>query len=362
MSDHSNKQKEKYRMQKKLLGRWGVIALAATLTATVVTGCGSDSEDAAENLSGTIGIAYSLGGRDVPGFNQLAYIGVEPLLAANDSLELIESQDNPTATDDQRAERLRLMAQKGANPIVVVGFTYAAALAKVAPEFPDTTWGIVDDSSVTAPNVHSIVFKEEEGSYLVGVAAALKSKSNNVGFIGGVNTPLIAKFEAGFIAGAKAVNAGIKVQSTYISNFPDFSGFNDPAKGYEAAKGMYENGADVVYAAAGGTGTGLHKAASELGKWSVGVDADEATYPAHADYVTTILTSMLKRVDVGVAAFVADALAGVDTAGVKTWGFAEGGVGYTTTGGYIDDLTSQIEEYAAKIASGDVVVPTDPKA
>jgi basic membrane protein A len=231
MSDHSNKQKEKYRMQKKLLGRWGVIALAATLTATVVTGCGSDSEDAAENLSGTIGIAYSLGGRDVPGFNQLAYIGVEPLLAANESLELIESQDNPTATDDQRAERLRLMAQKGANPIVVVGFTYAAALAKVAPEFPDTTWGIVDDSSVTAPNVHSIVFKEEEGSYLVGVAAALKSKSNNVGFIGGVNTPLIAKFEAGFIAGAKAVNAGIKVQSTYISNFPDFSGFNDPAKG-----------------------------------------------------------------------------------------------------------------------------------
>ena len=115
------------------------------------------------------------------------------------------------------------MAQKGANPIVVVGFTYAAALAKVAPEFPDTTWGIVDDSSVTAPNVHSIVFKEEEGSYLVGVAAALKSKTNNVGFIGGVNTPLIAKFEAGFIAGAKAVNAGIKVQSTYISNFPDFS-------------------------------------------------------------------------------------------------------------------------------------------
>ena len=194
-------------MKKKLLGRWGVVALAAALTATVVTGCGSDSEDAASNVSGTIGIAYSLGGRDVPGFNQLAYIGVEPLLAANENLELIESQDNPTATDDQRAERLRLMAQKGANPIVVVGFTYAAALGKVAPEFPEIQWGIVDDSSVTADNVHSIVFKEEEGSYLVGVAAALKSKSGNVGFIGGVNTPLIAQFEAGFIAGAKAVNA-----------------------------------------------------------------------------------------------------------------------------------------------------------
>jgi basic membrane protein A len=142
-------------MQKKLLGRWGVIALAATLAASVVTGCGSKSEDAASTAAGTVGIAYSLGGRDVPGFNQLAYIGVKPLLDANANLKLIESQDNPTATDDQRAERLRLMAQKGANPIVVVGFTYAAALGKVAPEFPDTQWGIVDDSSVTAPSCWS---------------------------------------------------------------------------------------------------------------------------------------------------------------------------------------------------------------
>jgi len=355
------KKKEKYLMQKKLLGRWGVVALAATLTATALTGCSSEGDDESSNATGTIGIAYSLGGRDVPGFNQLAYIGVKPLLDANEGLELIESQDNPTATDDQRAERLRLMAQKGANPIVVVGFTYAAALGKVAPEFPEIQWGIVDDSSVTAPNVHSIVFKEEEGSYLVGVAAALKSKTGNVGFIGGVNTPLIAKFEAGFIAGAKAVKPGIKVQSTYISNFPDFSGFNDPAKGYEAAKGMYENGADVVYAAAGGTGTGMHKAASELGKWSIGVDADEATYPAHADYTSTILTSMLKRVDLGVTAFVRDALAGTPTAGVKVWGYAEGGVGYTTTGGYISDLTAQIDAQAAKISSGEVVVPTEVK-
>jgi basic membrane protein A len=189
----------------------------------------------------------------------------------------------------------------------------------------------------------------------------LKSKSNNVGFIGGVNTPLIAKFEAGFIAGAKAVNAGIKVQSTYISNFPDFSGFNDPAKGYEAAKGMYENGADVIYAAAGGTGTGAHKAASELKKWSIGVDADEATYPAHAAYKSTILTSMLKRVDLGTRAFVADALAGKKTAGVKTWGSKQGGVGYTTTGGYITKaVAAKIDAAQKKIASGAVVVPTDP--
>jgi basic membrane protein A len=343
-------------MQKKTLRKLSAATVTAALALT-----GFVAAAPAQAATKTIGIAYSLGGRDVPGFNQLAYIGVKPLLAKDKKIKLIESQDNPTATDDQRAERLRLMAKRGANPIVVVGFTYATALGKVAKEFPKIQWGIVDDASVKAPNVQSIVFKEEEGSYLVGVAAALSSKTNSVGFIGGVNTPLIAKFEAGFIAGAKSVNSSIAVKSTYISNFPDFSGFNDPAKGYEAAKGMFENGADVVYAAAGGTGTGLHKAASELGKWSIGVDADEATYPAHAAYKKTILTSMLKRVDLGTRAFVADALAGKKTAGVKTWGAKQGGVGYTTTGGYISKaVASKIDAAQKKIASGSVVVPTDP--
>ncbi|NDE83311.1 MAG: BMP family ABC transporter substrate-binding protein, partial [Actinobacteria bacterium] len=248
-------------MQKKTLRRLG-----ASIFAGAVALSGMMAIAPAQAATKTIGIAYSLGGRDVPGFNQLAYIGVKPILDKNKALKLIESQDNPTATDDQRAERLRLMAKRGANPIVVVGFTYASALAKVAPEFPKVQWGIVDDSSVKAPNVQGIVFKEEEGSYLVGLAAAMTTKSGRIGFIGGVNTPLIKKFEAGYIAGAKAINPKIKIQSTYISNFPDFSGFNDPAKGYEAAKGMYQNGADVVYAAAGGTGTGMHRAASELKK------------------------------------------------------------------------------------------------
>ncbi|MEN9305841.1 MAG: hypothetical protein RLY76_1109 [Actinomycetota bacterium] len=343
-------------MQKKTLRKLGASVIAAALALTGIIAA-APAQAAAKK---TIGIAYSLGGRDVPGFNQLAYIGVKPLLDKDKSLKLIESQDSPTATDDQRAERLRLMAKRGANPIVVIGFTYATALGKVAKEFPKVQWGIVDDSSVTAPNVQSIVFKEEEGSYLVGLAAAMTTKTGRIGFIGGVNTPLIAKFEAGFIAGAKAINPKIKIQSTYISNFPDFSGFNDPAKGYEAAKGMYENGADVVYAAAGGTGTGMHKAASELKKWSIGVDADEATYPAHAAYKSTILTSMLKRVDLGTRAFVADALAKKKTAGVKVWGYAQGGVGFTTTGGYLGNDVAVIKTFAAKIKAGTVKVPTDP--
>ena len=342
-------------MQKKTLRKLG-----ASIFAGAVALSGLMAIAPAQAATKTIGIAYSLGGREVPGFNQLAYIGVKPILAKNKAIKLIESQDSPTGTDDQRTERLRLMAKRGANPIVVVGFTYASALAKVAPEFPKVQWGIVDDTTVKAPNVQGIEFKEEEGSYLVGLAAAMTTKTGSVGFIGGVNTPLIKKFEAGYIAGAKAINPKIKIQSTYISNFPDFSGFNDPAKGYEAAKGMYQNGADVIYAAAGGTGTGMHKAASELKKWSIGVDADEATYPAHAAYKSTILTSMLKRVDLGVRAFVTDALAGKKTAGIKTWGYKQGGVGYTKTGGYLKDVSAVIDNYGSRIATGKVVVPTDP--
>lgn len=344
-------------MQKKTLRKLGAALLSS---AVALSGIVASAPAQAAPKGKTIGIAYSLGGRDVPGFNQLAYIGVKPLLDKNKSLKLLETQDSPTATDDQRTERLRLMAKRGANPIVVVGFTYAAALTKVAKEFPKVQWGLVDEV-VTAPNVQSIVFKEEEGSYLVGLAAAMTTKTGKIGFIGGVNTPLIAKFEAGFIAGAKAISPNIKVQSQYTSNFPDFSGFNDPAKGYEIAKGMFENGADVVYAAAGGTGTGLHKAASELKKWSIGVDADEATYPAHAAYKSTILTSMLKRVDLGTRAFVADAVAGKKTAGTKVWDYKARGVGYTRTGGYIaKDIAATINSYAKKIRKGKVKVPTDP--
>jgi basic membrane protein A len=344
-------------MQKKTLRKLGAALLSS---AVALSGIVASAPAQAAPKGKTIGIAYSLGGRDVPGFNQLAYIGVKPLLKKDKSLKLLETQDSPTATDDQRTERLRLMAKRGANPIVVVGFTYAAALTKVAKEFPKVQWGLVDEV-VTAPNVQSIVFKEEEGSYLVGLAAAMTTKTGKIGFIGGVNTPLIAKFEAGFIAGAKAISPNIKVQSQYTSNFPDFSGFNDPAKGYEIAKGMFENGADVVYAAAGGTGTGLHKAASELKKWSIGVDADEATYPAHAAYKSTILTSMLKRVDLGTRAFVADAVAGKKTAGTKVWDYKARGVGYTRTGGYIaKDIAATINSYAKKIRKGKVKVPTDP--
>ncbi len=348
-------------MHKKSLGRWGALVVAVSLVATVITSGGAANAAAnAKNAKATIAIAYDLGGRSQPGFNQLAYLGVKPLLAKNKKLKLIEAQASLSDTDDVRAERLRLMVKAGANPIIAVGFLYAAPLTKVAKEFPKVKFGIVDDGSITAPNVKGILFKEEEGSFLVGVAAGLKSKTGNVGFIGGVKIPLIQKFEAGFIAGAKAANPKIVVQSTYISNPPDFSGFNDPAKGKEAALGMFQNGADVIYSAAGGTGAGAHQAAFEQKKMSIGVDADEYKYASNSAWKSAIITSMLKRVDVGCQKFVNDVLSNKFKAGNETFGLKNNGVGYTTSGGMISDITAKIDAFAKKIAAGTIVVPTVP--
>lgn len=344
-------------MLKKQLGRKSAIAAVAAVGLLLsVVSTGSTAQAATKT---TIAIAYDLGGRSQPGFNQLAYLGVKPLLAKNKNLALIEAQASLSDTDDIRTERLRLMSKK-ASIVIAVGFLYEAALGKVAKEFPKVKYGIVDDGAVTAPNVEGILFKEQEGSFLVGVAAALKSKTGNVGFIGGVKIPLIQKFEAGFEAGAKAVNPSIKIQSNYVSVPPDFSGFNDPAKGHEAALGMFQNGADVVYSAAGGTGAGAHQAAFELKKYSIGVDADEATYASNAKWKSVILTSMLKRVDVGCASFVSDVLANKFKSGNHTFGMSNGGVGYATTGGLVNDIKSKIDAYAKKIAAGTIVVPETP--
>ena len=165
---------------------------------------------------------------------------------------------------------------------------------------PDTSFAIID-SVVDLPNVASLVFAENEGSFLVGAAAALKSQTGTIGFIGGVENDLIKKFEAGYVAGAQAVNPDIEVLANYISQPPDFSGFNDPAKGKEIAAAQYEAGADVVYSAAGGSGLGAFEAAAEAGApgevWAIGVDSDqyELVSPELQPY---ILTSMLKKVDV----------------------------------------------------------------
>jgi basic membrane protein A len=305
-----------------------------------------------------IAVAYDLSGRGSGGFNDLAYEGAKR--AADEmGVELKEITAKPDDTDADREERLKLLAEAGYNPIIAIGFTYAGPLAKVAPKYPGTWFGIVDDGTVDAPNVVGILFTEEEGSFLVGVAAALTTKTNDVGFVGAVQIPLLQKFEAGFTAGARAVNPGIRVQVAYLSQPPDYAGFSDPAKGKEAALGMYDAGADVIFAAAGDSGTGVIQAAKDRGRWAIGVDSDQylTSDPSVRD---SILTSMLKKADAGTYAFVKDVAAGTAKGGSDIFDLARGGVGYATSGGFVDAIKGKIDAYAAKIISGEIVVPTTP--
>ena len=209
------------------------------------------------------------------------------------------------------------------------------------------------------PNVASLVFAEEQGSFLVGAAAALKSESGNVGFIGGVETPLIQKFEAGYIAGATAVNPDIEVQSTYLTQIPDFSGFADPAKGKTAAQGMYDNGADIVYHAAGGSGGGVFEAAADAGALAIGVDSDQYN-TADPSVQDVILTSMLKNVNVAVYNYLSEVNDGTFPAGVTTYDLAVDGVGYSTSGGQVDDIVDQLDDFKQQIIDGAITVPTTP--
>ncbi len=305
-----------------------------------------------------IAIAYDISGRGDGGFNDIAYNGAKQA-AVGLGIELKEVTARPDDTDDDRAERLRLLARSGYDAIIAVGFTYAGPLQTVAAEFPSTKFAIVDDGTVDAPNVEGILFAEQEGSFLVGVAAGLKTTTGTVGFIGAVQIPLLQKFEAGFTAGVHAANPAAKVQVTYLSQPPDYSGFGDPPHGKEAALGMYDNGVDIIFAAAGGSGSGVHEAAAQAGHWSIGVDADEYVL-APEGIRDHILTSMLKNANVATHEFVTQAAGFAFNPGVHTFGLANGGIGYATSGGFIDDIKAQLDAYGAKIVAGTIVVPETP--
>ncbi|MBI2763371.1 MAG: BMP family ABC transporter substrate-binding protein [Chloroflexi bacterium] len=305
-----------------------------------------------------IAVAFDISGRGDGGFNDIAYDGARQ---AADELgaELREVTAKLDDTDDDRAERLRLLAGADYDPIIAVGFTYAAPLQIVAAEFPAVHFGIVDDATVNAPNVEGITFAEQEGSFLVGAAAGLKTKTKAVGFIGAVQLPLLQKFEAGYTAGVRAANPDATVEVTYLSQPPDYSGFGDPPHGREAALGMYDNGVDIIFAAAGGSGSGVHEAAASSNHWSIGVDADEYTL-APESVRDHILTSMLKNANVGTYTFVMSVARGTFVAGNQTFGLANGGVGYSTSGGFVADIKTKLDAFAAQIIAGTISVPETP--
>ena len=320
---------------------------------------GGDSDTTVAKSDAKVGVVYDIGGRGDQSFNDAAYAG---LSKAADELG-VETRDlEPAAGGADREEKLRLLAESF-DLTFGIGFLFADAIKKVAAEQPQKKFAVVD-TVVEMPNVVSLTFAEEQGSYLVGAAAALKSKTGKIGFIGGVETELIKKFEAGYVAGAKKINPSIQVEVKYITQPPDFSGFNDPAKGREIGNAMYTGGADVVYAAAGGSGGGLFEAAktaSEKGTkvWAIGVDSDQINL-VDASLKPFILTSMLKKVDVAVFDTIKDFTEGNFAAEVRTFDLKAGGVDYSTTGGNVDDIKSKLDDLKEQIIDGSITVPTTP--
>ena len=332
-------------------------ALAACSSAAPTPAASGSSAPASSSSAPAlkVGMAYDVGGRGDQSFNDSAAAGLDKA-KAEFGVEAKESSASNGEAESARAERLQQLIDAGYTNIVAVGFAYAAAVGTVAKENPDVKFAIVDDSTNKADNVMNLTFAENEGSFLVGAAAALKTKTKHVGFVGGVETDLIKKFEAGFKAGVKAVDPSVKVDSKYLTQPPDFSGFGDVAKGKAAAEGMYQGGADIVYHAAGGSGGGVFTAAKAAKKLAIGVDSDQALTAA-ADVRSVIMTSMIKRVDVGVYTFIAAVKDGSFKGGTTVFDLKVDGVGYATTGGLIDDIKDKLEAYKADIISGKIVVP-----
>ena len=351
-------------MKKRLLLLVPVL-LSFTLLAAACSG-----DEADEGVS--VGLVFDIGGRGDQSFNDSAAAGIERAAA---ELGITFTEASPNADGSDRGELLQLAADTH-DVVVGVGFLFEDEAVAVGAENPATTFGVVDsamidwDADPPAPysdNIAGLVFAEHEGSFLVGAAAGLKTETDTVGFIGGVANVggLIEKFQAGFEAGARAVNPDIEVISDYITQAPDFDGWFAPDRAKEIALAMYEEGADIIYHAAGGSGAGLFLAAREQSEatgskvWAIGVDSDQY-HTADAGVREYILTSMLKRVDVSIFEMVKSYIEGNVQAGPTTYDLSVDGVGYSTSGGFVDDIADQLDAYKAQIVSGEIVVPTEP--
>jgi basic membrane protein A len=293
-------------------------------------------------------LIFDMGGKFDKSFNEAAYNGAE-MFKKEAGIDYLEFE---VTNESQREQSLRKLAQRGATVIVATGFAQAPALKTVAAEFPDVKFTLIDDV-VDLPNVQSIIFKEHEGSFLVGVLAATASKTGKVGFVGGMDIPLIRKFACGYVQGAKYANPNAQVFENMTGTTGD--AWNDPTKGGELARSQFDRGADVVYAAAGGTGLGVYQAAKDSGKLAIGVDSNQ-------NYIHpgTMLTSMLKRVDLAVYNAFKTAQDGTWKPGVQILGLAEDGVGWALDDNnkalITPDMQAKVEQAKKDIIAGTIQV------
>ena len=316
-----------------------IIAAAATLVVAAAPVLAAEISPA---------VVFDMGGKFDKSFNEGVYNGVERFKKETG----IGYREFEVTNAAQREQAIRNMARRGSDPIIGVGFAQASALEKVAKEYPKLRFAIID-MVVDLPNVQSIVFKEHEGSFLVGMLAAMATKTGKVGFVGGMDIPLIRRFACGYVQGVRYVSPDATIYQNMTGTTP--SAWNDPTKGNELAKSQFDRGADVVYHAAGGTGIGVLQAAAESGKLGIGVDSNQNyLHPG------SVLTSMLKRVDIAAYNVYKEAYDGTWKAGIQVLGLAEDGVGWALDEHNAKlisaDMKSKVEAAQADIIAGKLMV------
>ncbi|MUL42469.1 BMP family ABC transporter substrate-binding protein [Streptomonospora sp. PA3] len=346
-------------------------ATAAGVLTLALTACDNPQSGGAEGDGGgggddeiRVGLAYDVGGRGDKSFNDSAYRGLqrvqEELGIPAENIQDFEPSEGESDVDKE--ERLKNMADQGFDVVIGVGFAYTQPMVNVASqeEYSDVHFAIVDSEITDQDNVTSLVFTEEQASYLVGAAAALKTEEDHIGFIGGVETPLIHKFEAGYVAGAKKINPDIEIETAYLTQPPDMSGFSDPATGRSTAQGQLDKGADVIYHAAGASGNGVLEAVADAEKMFIGVDSDQYK-SAPEDQKQYVITSAMKRVDTAVFEFVQSVQEGEVQTGIQRFDLASGGVGYAKSNEEaISGIQDRLDELKQQIIDGEIEVPTKP--
>ncbi len=362
----------------KVLVLLGVLSIVAAACGgdddggeTSATG-GDGGTGAAEcNADMKVGMAFDIGGLGDKSFNDAANAGLQQAIADGLVCEENVVTNEANATGSDRDQNIQALADAGFDLVIGVGFAFSPGINTIAPDFPDTQFMIVDgfatcgtacgltNDADAIPNVADYTFKEHEGSFLIGAAAALKCQCDTIGFLGGQTGPLIEKFQAGYVAGAQQITPDIEVLVEYIGD--DTTAFNDPVKGEELSTKMYDQGAEIVYHAAGASGAGLFNAAVEADKLAIGVDSDQYL-TASPEQQPLILTSMLKRVDVAVYNSIQSVGESGELGGSQIFGMAEDGVDYATSNPeeLTPDITEQLDQFKQDIIDGTIVVPDTP--
>lgn len=325
---------------------------AAALAGAPGPAAGQDAAKGGSNVK--VGLVFDVGGLGDKSFNDSAYAGLQ---RAEKELG-IKGEYREPGEGAHRADHLRNFAKGDKDLVIGVGFLFTDEITQAAEDFGKKKFACID-YTVTDPdeipeNLVALNFREEEGAFLVGAVAALKSKTGKIGFVGGVESPLIKKFEAGYTQGAKHVRPEVEVKSAYAG--VSDKAFHDPQKGKELANSMYDAGVDVIFHASGSTGLGVFKAAEEKNKWAIGVDADQSGDAKPG----VILTSMTKNTDQAVFDVIKQVVEGKFNGGVRTFGLKEGGVGYVYNEKNREligeEIHKKIEDLKKKIISGEIKV------